>query len=180
MTEQVNTNNIFILSNEHTFFCNEYFTEYMFQQYGYECETKHMFRDHSIFFRFKFTSLLPKVVIPQIEISNKLASVIKNVEQRLRSIKTDSECFIAPAGHFGQKIYHYIKDKNSNILGFIDNDKSKIGKRSYGSDKTIFSPDILKDYKDRQLNIIIYAGPYLKEIKKQFNDLHPSLDFIEV
>jgi hypothetical protein len=180
MEYSIETKNIYILHNEHTFLCTDYFIEYLFKINGYNCLKKQNFLNHSIFYMFSRTNSKENVkLIPQIEISDKLINILNELDSRFLSIDLDSECYIAPAGHYGQKIYYYLHEKyNKYILGFLDNDVSKIGNRMYGSDKYIYSPEILTKYKD--IKIIIYAGPYLNEIKKQYLQINPNIIFIVI
>ena len=44
----------------------------------------------------------------------------------------------------------------------------------YGSSFTVYSPTEILRYKDSPLTVIISAGPYSSEIRKQVSSLHPS------
>jgi FlaA1/EpsC-like NDP-sugar epimerase len=98
----------------------------------------------------------------------------------MKSIIVDTPCFICPAGHYGQKLYYYLQASKKNIKGFIDNDPLKQGKRVYGTPVYVYSPDILKTYRETTIYMILYAGPYVDELKLQLNRIHPKIIYVSV
>ena len=78
------------------------------------------------------------------------------------------------------KNFYYLRHYHKNIIGFIDNDVSKQGKRVYGTTGYVYSPNILTIYKDNPIYVILYAGPYINEIKTQLNLLHTSIIYINI
>ena len=87
--------------------------------------------------------------------------------------------FIVPAGHFGQLIYYFLKDKEK-IIGFLDNDTTKCGKRVYGTTHITYPMSDIIKYIDTTVDILIHAGPYTHEIKKQLLTYHSNLRFIDI
>ena len=83
--------------------------------------------------------------------------------------------FIVPSGHFGSTIYYYNKYKE-NIIGFLDNDKEKNNKYLYGTNIYTYSFDILKEYLNDDINILLHAGPYTDEIIKQIKSINESVN----
>ena len=70
--------------------------------------------------------------------------------------------------------YYFLKKFDKLLLGFLDNDSSKINKRVYGCSFSVYSPTEILHYKDSPLTVVISAGPYSSEIRKQVSSLHPS------
>ena len=179
MQNQLDTGNICPLHYEHTYFCNDYFIKYLFSTGGYKCHSFFYFKNHSIFYHFKKDTF--KISLEnQSDILLTFKTMINSIETRMKSISITTPSFIAPAGHYGQMLYYYLKEYNDQIIGFLDNDPSKIGKRVYGCDKFVMNPNVLKEYNGIPITIIIYAGPYLEEIKEQYMKLHSQITFISV
>jgi len=64
------------------------------------------------------------------------------------------------------------------MLGFLDNDPSKIGKRMYGTH--LLNYPMSEIQKHKEITVILHAGPYLSEIKKQLLDYNPLVKFIDI
>jgi len=170
--------NISIIHNEHTFFVGDSEIKYMFSRFGYSCEASYDFKTHSRFYHFIYNNIPPISFISNIDTATTIVNVLSNYEKKMKDIYIDTPCFICPAGHYGQKIYYYLKRFTHLIKGFIDNDISKQGLRVYGTDAYVYSPDILTKYQDTTIHILLYAGPYTDELKAQLNLLHPSITYI--
>ena len=80
--------------------------------------------------------------------------------------------FIFGAHIFSQMmIFNGLNKKN--ITGVLDNDKQKIDKFLYGTNLKINNPSILK--KIVQPCVVLRAGSYNKEIKKQLSEINKSV-----
>ena len=176
---QLDTLNIRPLHCEHTYFCSDYFIKYLFSTGGYRCNSSFYLKNHSIFYHFKKDTIIMKLE-NQSDTLSKFKTMLNSIEIRMKNIVITTSSFIAPAGHYGQMLHYYLKEYNDKIIGFLDNDLSKIGKRVYGSDKFVMHPTVLKEYDGMPITIIIYAGPYLEEIKEQYMKLHSQITFINV
>ena len=173
--------NISILHNEHTFFVGDAEIRYLFSRYGYSCATSREFKNHSLFYHFIYdTAVLPLTIPNTIYRLNYINGYLSDFELSIKRIIIDYPCFICPAGHYGQKIFYFLQQYHKNIIGFIDNDFSKQGKRVYGTSLYVNSPDILKTYRGNPICVILHAGPYTNEIKKQLNLLHHLITYISV
>jgi hypothetical protein len=173
--------NISILHNEHTFFVGDAEIRYLFSRYGYSCATAYAFKAHSLFYNFIYDpSVSPLPLINSIERSIGITKYIADFESSIKNVVIDRPCFICPGGHYGQKIFYYLRHYRNNIIGFIDNDLTKEGKRVYGTPAYVYSPSILTKYKDNTICVVLYAGPYEQEIKQQLNLLHPSVLYISI
>ena len=181
MNHLYTSKNISILHNEHTFFVGDAEIRYMFLQYGYSCDRSYLFKSHSLFYHFTYNpDTVSLSLVNSYTRSNDIKSYLSKFEENIKNIVIDRPCFICPAGHYGQKIFYYLKHYSNNIIGFIDNDLSKQGKRVYGTSANVYSPDILTEYKHKPISIILYAGPYSNEIQQQLNLLHPSIIYFDI
>uniref|UniRef100_A0A6C0KMZ4 Methyltransferase n=1 Tax=viral metagenome TaxID=1070528 RepID=A0A6C0KMZ4_9ZZZZ len=177
--ELYSSENISILNNEHTFYVGNKEIVYMFSQIGYLCNNFYKFKNHSLFYHFVNNS--SAILLPlenKINLGKNMQKIFIKYENIMKNIRIDKPCFICPGAHYGQKIYYYLQNYSKYIEGFIDNDPLKQGKRVYGTPCNVYSPDILTKYKETTVYIILYAGPYTEELKKQLNLLHPSIKYI--
>lgn len=173
--------NISILHNEHTFFVGEHEIKYMFSLMGYICKVILPFKNHSTFYKFVLdTSSVPLPLCTNTDRSLTISNYMTAFENSLKSIIIDKPSFICPAGHYGQKIYYYLKRYHEHLLGFIDNDPSKQGKRVYGTPLNVFSPDVLITQRHTNVSIILFAGPYREELKVQLNMIHDNITFVDI
>lgn len=173
--------NISILHNEHTFFVGDTEIKYIFSLYGYSCASSYNFKFHSIFYHFVYQpGTTPMALCNTIERSLTIQTYMNEFERSVKDTIINFPCFICPAGHYGQKIYYYLKQCSKYILGFIDNDVSKQGLRVYGTEASVYSPNVLQEYKHTPISIVLYAGPYVEELIQQLNTLHPNIFYIKL
>ena len=171
--------NVSILTNEHTFFVGDAEIRYLFSRYGYSCVKSYSFKNHSLFYDFiYYPDALPLTLSNSMTRSTAIKEYLSDFETSVKDIIIDRPCFICPGGHYGQKIFYYLQQYCNNIIGFIDNDASKQGKRVYGTPRYAYSPEILKTYRENPICLILYAGPYTNELKEQLTRLHDSITFI--
>ena len=173
--------NISVLHNEHTFFVGEHEIRYMFSLNGYVCSSIRPFKNHSTFYKFILDeSSTPLTLYRDMDRSITISSYMTKFENSLKDIIVDRPCFICPAGHYGQKIYYYLQKYREQMMGFIDNDPSKQGKRVYGTPLHVFSPGVLDAYTDKSICIVLFAGPYREELKAQLNTIHNNIIYIDI
>lgn len=161
---------------EHTFMFNESILKNLFLKYGYTCRQVEYYKSHSMFMYFTKNNCDTSLVSwgnPERMIKN-MKSYLYHRDRMFESIQISTPCFLFPSGHFGQTTYYFLQRFKSLILGFLDNDTSKVGKRVYGTPYMTYLPKKLLDYKDTDLTIVISAGPYSKEIEEQVRSLHPN------
>ena len=170
--------NISVLHNEHTYFVAEKELAYLFSLVGYGCKTSAPFKKHSTFYQFTPSDVQPIPISPSQEQAVAFKKILTTFEASMAAITIDKPCFICPGGHYGQKIAYYLRPFHHHILGFLDNDPSKQGLRVYGTDKTVQSPELLREVQATGVYVILYAGPYTEELKAQLNKLHPNIEYI--
>jgi hypothetical protein len=169
--------NIGVLHTEHTYFIGYTEAISLFSEFGYRCRTFRRFKDHSYFFYFeKGVSIEPYV--PNDARLTVMRYIFEGGEAALSSIVIDSPCFICPAGLYGQRIYHYLKRYKQYINGFIDNDPLKQGKSLYGTGIKVYPSSVLSAYTAAKISVVLYAGPYTKEIQANLDRIHPNIHYI--
>jgi hypothetical protein len=172
--------NISIIHNEHTFFVSDEEIHYLFSQYGYSCASTTSFKKHSLFYHFVYNSSIIPLTLCKFDRSIEVAKWLSEFEYIMHDIHIDRPTFICPAGHYGQKIYYYLKNHTEYIKGFIDNDMLKQGTRVYGTQCHVYPIDILKEYNGLSISCILYAGPYTNELQSQLNKIHPNINYIKL
>ena len=65
-------------------------------------------------------------------------------------------------------------------MGFIDNDVNKQGKRLFGTDLNVYSPNILLDNQNEKICIVLCGTVYTDEIQEQLKNVHTNLNFIRL
>jgi len=178
MEHLLESKNISVLHNEHTYFVAEKELTYLFSLVGYSCKRSTPFKKHSTFYEFVPSGAQAGPISPQPEQALKLKNILASFETSVRAITIDKPCFICPGGHYGQKIAYYLQPFRHHILGFLDNDPSKQGLRVYGTDVKVYSPEILRDFQTSGVYVILYAGPYTEELKAQLNLIHSDIQYI--
>jgi hypothetical protein len=162
LNELLNNKSPVVITNEHTYFINDTLIRYMFNNCGYICKGFKEFCKHSYFYYFEKTNIPILYDIPKLYITEKILDIYKPKQIDTPFGKSEHE-FIAPAGHYGQYIYNIFYPKN--IIGFLDNDIYKQGKRVYGTPYSTYSYNKLLSYDNP--HVYVYAGPYSDEIIKQ-------------
>ena len=80
--------------------------------------------------------------------------------QYIQNLIVPSNCYIAPAGIYGQFLYYFLNTKE-HIIGFLDNNTQRHTKLLYGTDKYVYSPNTI-DYTNA--SILVCECPYKEEI----------------
>lgn len=179
MNYLLQTNNSCILNVEHTFYCDDQDIKNMFILYKYKCIEQYNYNTHSYFFYFKkVQEPLEKYKINTDERLKQIIYALHKIHIDYQNCILPAKCFIAPAGVLGQKAYYYLRNQDEKILGFLDNDPYKIGKRVYGTLKNVYNPSILESYKNQPISVFLVETPYKEEIKQQYLKINPSICFI--
>jgi hypothetical protein len=170
---------------EHTLLLSEPYVEYLLAKYGFRIISKEYFRDdHSIFYMTVRDPLALPVSLDASLFSinsNLFSNYISFYKELISDINNKIETIEAPIYLFGAHVFsQYLMAFGLNfnrIIGLLDNDINKHGKRLSGTKLKVFSPKILADMKAP--NIILMAGAYNDEIKSDIlNKINPSAIFI--
>lgn len=174
------------LNFEHTIFLTDNHLDTLLVNVGFEIIEKKNYIEHSHFYHVKkspnilarnktYENLTNENTILLQDFVNYHINEVSKLNEFIDK-NTDGKYFLFGAHIFSQ----YLKVfglKTKKIISIIDNSKEKSGKRLYGTNLLVATPQILENY----LNpiIILRAGPYNEEIKKQIlNDINESAIFI--
>jgi len=158
---------------EHTILLTEPYIDYVLTKNNFRILKKTYFQEHSIFYAVKKDSSIKeddsKNIFKDNYIRNKECfsdyimqwkNAVTNINKRLQTHK--GKVFLFGAHIFSQLLINLGLD-TKNILGILDNDVKKQGKRLYGTNLFVFSPKILG--KEDNPAVIIKCGAYTEEIK---------------
>ena len=173
------------LNFEHTMLLGEEHIQYLLTKYGFKLAEKEYYKDdHSIFYVVtkvhddkpkefttdtyeKYKKFFSEYIIKHLDDVNKINEVINNV---------DIPVYLFGAHIFSQYLISFGLD-TANIVGLLDNDLSKSGKRLYGTNLISSLPKILKDIPEAI--VILRAGVYNNEIKEDIlNKINSNIKFI--
>lgn len=157
----------------HTFYINTDIITYLFKLYNFVLKEKFYYENNSIFYYFVKEE---NNLIDNLELKNNSDIMLHQkifydmLKQNIQSINIDSEFFICPSGLYGRFIYFYLNENTrKNVIGFLDSDNMKIGKRLNGTPyytynkhhiTNINKPIILIASKKHQIELIDELNKY--------------------
>jgi hypothetical protein len=168
---------------EHTVFLTEPYVEYLLAKHGFRLLKKEYFLDdHSIFYATVRDSSVKPVALPDVlyEKNKQLyleyvayhKKLIKDLNSRMAN--TNQPIYLFGAHVFAQYLIAFGLD-TTNIVSLLDNDPKKQGKRLYGTNLNVQSPNALRDVKNPI--VILKAGVYNQEI---MNDILGNINMAVV
>ena len=132
-------NNLNIL---HTFYLNTQYIANLFSMYGYNIKKIENYDSHSNFYHFKKENAISAFSYKNLELPIKQKLFYEKNIETINSINIDRPFYICPSGFYGQFIYFHLNDETrKNLIGFLDGDKFKIGKRLSGTRLPIFDQE---------------------------------------
>ena len=176
------------LNFEHTVFITEPYINHLLSKNRFKLLDKQYFRDdHSIFYAYEKNAEIDIIDLPKdlythnkklyLEYLEYHEQLISDVNLKIDNSDTKSKIYLFGAHIFSQFLIQLGLKKN-RIVCLLDNDPKKQGKRLYGTDMIVKSPDCIKN--DENPIIILKAGVYNNEIKKQIqNQINNSAIFWE-
>lgn len=168
---------------EHPFYLNEKLVDIILDTSGFKILRKKYYKkDHSIFYvtkkkKKKFYSLTKQYTSLK-KIYSKNHKIFKNVfkswEFDVKNLnkKIGDKNFYLFGAHIFSQLLIKLGINSKNILGILDNDPKKNDLYLYGTSYKVFLPSILK--KINKPVIVLRAGQYSKEIKKQIYKINRS------
>ena len=144
---------------------------------------KYFLKDHSIF----YSTVNLKKPNNKISFKNEYKlnkklfknyfSYYQNISSKINEVinKTQKPVYLFGAHIFSQYLINFGLNQR-RIVNILDNDKLKQNKRLYGTNLIVKSPEILK--KINSPLVILKAGVYNEEIKKQLTKLNRAITVI--
>ena len=172
------------LNFEHTLLMTDYYLDHLLKKSSFKIIDKTSFENHSIFYTVEKTA----DVTNTISLENRFnyykimfddfvdfhKTLIKNLNEKIENHR--GPIYLFGAHIFSQYLIAFGL-KYDNIENILDNSKLKQGKRLYGTSLQVKSPKVLKKVEDPL--VILKAGPYNKEIKKDIlENINPNTKFI--
>jgi hypothetical protein len=170
-----------ILHFEHTYFINKSVLEFLANKNGFRIVDEKRYNNHSVFYKLKKSNdVLDKQLDLKIgskfsEIWEKSISNIKKINDLIK--KYDSKNLYLFGAHVTSQFYLYNGLDKTDIIGIIDNSKSKQDYTLYGTDYKVFSSDILENLNDYVV-ICSHTGVYEEEIKNNLLKINKNIKFI--
>lgn len=157
---------------EHTVFLTEVYVEHLLAKHGFRLEAKEYFMDdHSIFYSaIRDISIVPTPLPDGLYEKNKklYLDYINHHKELIVDLNEKIQAATQPVYLFGAHIFaQYLIEmglETEKIVCLLDNDRNKQGKRLYGTNLKVESPQILSNV--IRPNIILKAGIYNKEISE--------------
>lgn len=159
------------LNIEHTFYIENKFIEEIFKKYGYTCNRRYEYFNHSIMFEFEYNGLPILLLNPVNQTSeNDIPNYINTLIERTMSINKMID------DHYGiYKIYLWPSSAHSLYLCYyglnyfkidylLDNSPDKINKYFYGYNLKCISMNDIINTNDKSL-LILHGGCFNTEIK---------------
>jgi hypothetical protein len=177
-------NDISFINFEHTYYCNTLHLDHIMKQYGYyrndilNCENWAVFYSYV---RDINETMRDNDVTKNVYLLDKLLKYFLSRESKISRIKIDNnhKTFICTAGHYGQMVYTFL-DANTkqSIVGFLDGDPFKIGKRVYGTEHSTYEKSKINEYVN--VNVILCAGRYRDEITTELLSHNKNTNIINI
>ena len=170
---------------EHTVFLTEPYVEYLLAEYGFLIVEKAYFNNHSIFYStIRDSTVLPIKLDSALYEKNKhlYLNYVKYYEEFILDLNIRLKDITYPIYLFGTHVFsQYLITIGLDITkvnSILDNDSTKQGKRVYGTNLKIQSPQVLKN--GGIMIVILKAGLYNEEIKQDIlENINPNVIFWE-
>lgn len=158
------------LNFEHTMFLTDYFVDYLLAKSGFIILDKTIYKNHSFFYDaefigkeqpFSLKSKYSEYTEIFVDFVNYHKNMVKDINRKI--ISSDRPVYLFGAHIFSTFLFTFGLE-SKNIVSILDNSKLKQGRRLYGTNFIVHSPEILKG--KGPVNLILRAGIYNNEIKK--------------
>ena len=155
---------------EHPHYLSEDYLDYFLERNGWKVVNKYYYRNHSIFYITE-----PSEVKNNDQVFNNTSDITNLVEyMRKRAKNITQDKFYVFGAHL---TYYYLLNlgiDENRIIAVVDNDPNKQGKRMYGTNTKVISPQELEE----GANVFVEMGPYNEEIIKGLNNVKNKINYI--
>lgn len=173
-----------ILNFEHTVYLADYYVEYLLGINGFTIDKKEYYGNHSVMYTVVRNGVVNEADLNGYYIKNKslfneyIDSHLKRVarvNEQLKGLKSGAYLF---GGHIASQFYLKFGLDYKRIIGCLDNDEFKSGKRLGGTNLIIEKPEVIRDVQAPV--VVMPSGPYTKEIANQLYLLNKEALLIEI
>lgn len=172
------------LNFEHTVFIAENYIDAMLERAGFSLLEKSYFRDdHSIFYATRWDGIRHDVALPNDYQRNRarmeafrdhLQGFVERINQRIADF--DGPLYLFGAHIFSQYLLAFGL-KTDKLRGILDNSPIKVGKRLYGTDFQVYSPEVLRG--QAKAGVILNVAQYRDEIVNQITAINANTVLFE-
>lgn len=168
-----------VINFEHSILLTEELIDNLLKMAGFKILKKKYYEEHSIFYLaekisepdrvYKGKNLYPKY-------KKEFYSYINYYQKLVRRYNSLASSFKGTIYIFGAHVFSQFlisMGLNGNLDGIIDNSQLKHGKRLYGTNYLVYSPDKIKT--EKNVAVILNVGQYQKEIEKQLKSINPKV-----
>jgi len=177
LTKNKDVNNLNIL---HTYYLNTIYLTKIFNDYGYELTDSYNYENNSVFYYFTKThQIIINTSYKNIALIDELKQFYENLQNNISCVNIEDKFFICPSGFYGKFIYYNLNERTKQqVMGFLDSDKKKIGKRLMGTPCKVFEKKEIKNYE--KVTILIVSEKHRNEIKDELSQNHNDISFISL
>ena len=183
MIEMLKRKYLNCINFEHTILISENLIEHLLSVNGFKLiDKKKYLEDHSIFYCFEKEEACKLIPFDMAYEENKrifleYVDFYKNFVSRVNEqIKDVESVYVFGAHVFSQYLLNFGLSA-TNIVGCLDNDVNKQGRRLYGTPFKVFSPSVLAQ--EKRPTVILKTGAMKAEIQSQLLSINASTVFLE-
>lgn len=170
-----------ILHFEHTYFINRPILEFLANKNGFILVDEKKYNNHSVFYKLKKSNNISNKQL-NLKIGSKFLKIWENSIRNIKRINNLIENYGSKniylfGAHVTSQFYLYNGLNKTNIIGIIDNSKSKHGYTLYGTEYEVFSSDVLQNLNECVV-ICSHTGIYEEEIKNSLLKKNKNIKFI--
>jgi hypothetical protein len=178
-------NDISFINFEHTYYCNTSHLDHIMKQYGYSRKDSLHFEKWAVFYNYvkdiDETVYYDNDLTKNLYLLERLVEYFTKRENTITKIRIDNnyKTFICTAGNYGQMVYTFLDENTKpSIVGFLDGDPFKIGKRVYGTEHFTYAKSKLSEYVN--VNVILCVERYRDEITAELLSHNKNTNIINI
>ncbi|HEX8965919.1 MAG TPA: methyltransferase domain-containing protein [Patescibacteria group bacterium] len=172
---------------EHTILLTEYFIDYLLPLYGFKVIKKKRYFDHSIFYSTKKVEnkIVKKVTLfcgenKYEEYKYLFLKAVAEVDNFVDKINDEIKDIKEPVYLFGAHVFSQMliyRGISKKVIAVLDNSAIKQGKRLYGTNKIILSPEVIRSYEHP--TVVLRIGSYQNEVREQLRKINRNVNILE-
>jgi len=163
-----------ILHFEHTYYINEDNIEYFLNKSGFELNEIKYYKNHSLFIKATKKEL-SNINITKSNNKDVFLDLVHYYDDKIKNInnKLLKKEYYLYSAHINSQ-YMINNGISNNIKALLDKSESKIGKKLYGYDYDILSPDSISN-DESPIVLASHMGVYYEEIKNNLLEINKNV-----